>query len=271
MRTPSIRGALGTFLLVTAALSLGAACGSSDSDPPGVTYKYPDVASLCDAGATAQCSASLVQHCATTADDCHAVRVQLCKAQTPSTLTYRPAQADACIDALRAAYADATLTADEQRVINAACSVVFEGTGTAGATCDADVDCHLSQSFVCVKKGSTGMCEVPKAVSAGDSCSAADAACTLGTHCNPTSLHCDKDGVLGDPCNATAPCDAATTCDAASTKCIARLADGTACHTDSECQGGICLVVGASQRCASAQNFSAGDPACDAFRPKATP
>jgi hypothetical protein len=257
--------------LATLAASL-AHCSSTPVAPP--PPKFPDAASFCTGWAQAECSDKVIQVCAATGkDQCVTKRQARCTAtivqpQTQAGHTYDNTKAETCVNAVAAAYADASITSDEQAAIDAACALVFSGTVAKGSPCSVDADCRQADGLGCVvhaaapveggSSGPPGICQVPVSVSAGQSCTAVDAVCAAGYHCGLTS-HCDADGQAGEACGLTAPCATGFQC-ASTGLCEAKIADGKACTTGTECAHGICLE--GANLCAPVFQLSSAEQFC---------
>jgi hypothetical protein len=250
-----------------------AACTTKTDDAGGPAGpKYPDVQSYCTARAQAECSQTAITNCASPSSDaCVATREAKCNGASPTDRTYRADQAEACVNAVAAAYADAIIEPSEVDDMNKACGVLFQqDSGTAGVACAVDTDCKLSDGFACVLHADAttqtikGTCESPTPAAAGDSCSAADAQCADGLYCD-TGSHCVKQGVAGDPCSAIQPCGKGLACDATSNKCVSKAATGSACTSDADCADGIC-DKGANPVCVAKLILSPNEPACADFR-----
>jgi hypothetical protein len=240
--------------------------------------KYPDAASYCTGRAQAECSDTVVTNCvAASKDACVTARKSACTSDiNPSVLaglTYNSARAEACVNEVASAYANAVITSDENKAINDACGLVFSGSAAKGAACSADADCKQSDNLRCVVHAATatvspdggtaeGTCQVPTTVGAGQSCSAAEAVCVDGFHCGSTS-HCDADGEIGESCSAVAPCDATLKC-ASNGLCAAKLADNQPCSVTNpgECASGMCIAGATVTVCASSWVLSLSEPFC---------
>jgi hypothetical protein len=246
-------------LLLWAFLGL-AACSAADKGP-----KYPDANSFCNARAQAECSSEVIKACAAPdATHCIANRQAACIAATPTGTSYNPNGAEPCISAVAAAYSDAKLTTEENRTTNDTCATVFEGSGSANATCQKDVDCKISTGLRCVVGGgvTTGTCQVPDVVQGGGSCALPSQLCTDGFHCGETH-HCDINSQVAETCTAALPCVETARC-AATGMCEEKLADGTACVSDDECLHGLCARgTGTAQGlCVSQMILAPNEPFC---------
>jgi len=178
--------------------------------------------------------------------------------------TYSPKGAETCVNAVSAAYADARLSAQENRTIAEACVTVFEGPGVANTTCKKDTECKMSAGLRCVLRGGsdTGSCQVPQIVTGGGVCSAANQSCAAGFHCGPTD-HCDINSQAGEPCNDALPCAPGARCTLAG-KCEKKLDDSSVCTSDEECLNSLCARGTSSQQglCVSQMTLAPNEPFC---------
>jgi hypothetical protein len=285
MRTQS-----GLLACMTAAVVSMAAsgCGSNSDPVSGPQYTYPDVGTYCAARAKAECSTVLLDNCSSTQAACVATRQGLCGQAVPPgvntippTVTYRPAQADACIAAVAAAYTDDKVTEAELAAIDKACSQLFEGVGVANSPCTGDADCNLDAQFECVKPtgSASGTCQIPKTVDPGGDCSSADSVCKDGYFCSAEAQGCLQKYALGKACNDQKPCQDTLVCvptapPAPDGTCQAKLdvaspctCPGTQTWCESvDCAGGLCSAIAGNLACASQLKLSPNEPICGDFR-----
>jgi hypothetical protein len=249
-------------------------CGSNSDPVSGPQYAYPDVTSYCAARAKAECSAVVLDSCQSAETSCMTTRQGLCGQSVPPGAKYRPAQADACIAAVAAAYTDDKFTAAERDAIDEACSKLFEGLGEKGSTCSSNTDCNLDAQLECVKPtgADTGTCQVPDLKQPGDPCSAADAVCKEGYFCtSSTPKTCAKKLPSGEACNDVLPCDDTLRCvptapPATDGLCEPKLPIQSSCQVDDDCADGFCLQIAGELKCASSIKLSPNEPACADFR-----
>lgn len=256
---------------VLAGLALVTACGSDDGEaaPPGPNH--PDVAAYCNARARAECSEQAVSNCASpSVEACVAKRQMVCAGTIPAGKSYRPNEADPCIEAVGAAYANAIVDKDERAAIAAACANLFETeAGVTGWECEVDSDCRMSEGYRCVLRADAdagkmkGACQVPKSVEAGDSCEAVDAQCESGLYCDE-GAHCVKIGAAGSLCGPTKPCGEGLKCDPDEGKCIVKASVGSACESDDDCFDGMCDT--GQKLCVAQVILSPNEPVCGEFR-----
>jgi hypothetical protein len=252
------RTAASAALLFPTWIALGA-CGPDHED------KYPDTTAFCHARAEAECNTEVIRACAVV-DATHCVdrRQAACLAETPPGTTYDATHADACITSVASAYADAKLTAEENRATDTVCVRVFDGTGSASAACQIDQDCRVSIGLRCVRAGGSalGTCQIPERVQGGGSCTLPRQLCIEGFHCG-TSQHCDINGRVGEPCSELLPCASSATCSATGS-CVSKFSDGTPCVNDAECLHDLCARgTGASQGlCVTQMTLAPNEPFC---------
>jgi hypothetical protein len=234
---------------------------SSENGP-----KYPDVSSFCSGRAKAECNGEVIKACAVVdTERCVASRRDACLAATPKQMTYNPARAEDCIDAVSAAFGDARLTAEENRKTSDVCALLFDGPGTAGAMCQGDVDCKVGDGLRCVLGGGSqsGTCQVPERVQGGGLCSMPKQLCADGFHCGAT-FHCDINSQVGEPCNDVfLPCAESALC-GANGVCVAKFPDATPCTRDGECLNDICARGSSSPQglCVTQMNLAPNEPFC---------
>jgi hypothetical protein len=221
-----------------------------NSTPDTPKPKYPDAASYCNGRATAECSDAVVAACAVSSKDiCVAKRSIVClNVEVPTGKVYDSSKAEACVNKVSAAYADAKLTKDEIDTYTAACGLLFSGTGIKDANCSVDTDCEQSEGLACVLRptasavdaggDAAGTCQVPVPGKAGDSCADANVQCADGYHCDPTVQYCVVNRAVNQTCSAAIPCIATLKCSTAGT-CEPTLATG-ACAANADCTSGIC-------------------------------
>ncbi len=176
------------FSFVLWCLLGSAACSSSESAAdPNAT-----VSSFCENWGKAACSAEVVVACsgadkvdADLTDDCVSSQRAFCEKLLPSK-GYSSQFAVQCLNAVKAAYSDAKLDADEIATVRHRgdpCNHLIRGTKGAGDLCSSDDDCDTLQNYLCVFKSGEGRCQTPTLVDAGKSCSAPGAACRPGNYC----------------------------------------------------------------------------------------
>jgi len=177
---------------------------------------------------------------------------------------YRPAMAEACLEAVRAG--SSSLCTSGFRGAAPACQRVFAAkvaTARLGQPCAQDQDCLLSPQgpVRCAGDNGMGRCQVilpgragmgpcvatvsgPVTVPAGEltstsvmgySCNVADA-----TWCDDVSGKCAPVEAVGAACTSFGECGPAGWCDDGTGKCVPRKAEGAACTVDEECPSTVC-------------------------------
>jgi hypothetical protein len=235
-----------------------AGCGSKDD------LKYPDVSAYCRGRGEAECAKEVLLACAVSdAQKCVTSRQAACIDATPKGAVYNPNGAESCIQAVSSAFADAKLSAQENRTVGEACTALFDGSGSVDAVCKKDIDCKVSAGLRCVLRGGSdsGSCQVPLRVTGGGVCSAANQCCIAGFHCGSTN-HCDVNSQVDELCSEVLPCLETARCNAG--KCERKLADGSPCSSDEECLNALCARgTGAAQGlCVSQMTLAPNEPFC---------
>jgi hypothetical protein len=194
---------------------------------------------------------------------CIAKRQAACIDATPPGISYNPNGAEPCLKVVGSSYADAKLSAQENRTMTESCAAVFEGAGVANATCKKDLECKVSGGLRCVLRGGsdTGTCQIPQRVTGGGVCNSPSQLCIDGFHCGP-SEHCDINGQVGEPCTELLPCVESARCTAG--KCEKKLDDGTPCTGDQECLNALCARGSSSPQglCVSQMTLAPNEPFC---------
>lgn len=185
---------------------------------------------------------------------------------TGTNLRFSGHNADACLSAVKAAYADADLTAAEAKTVmrlGKPCDRLVSGPRNAGQSCDSSSDCNTPDGFECAIKGTSvdGTCQMPVVKQPGLSCAAAQEICTDGFYCNETN--CVEGKALGEPCVNSLECGAEGYC-SASSECTPLLTVGSQCTHDSECTSDVCYPSGGTTpECLERLRLSPSEPACD--------
>jgi len=258
---------------------LGAAACSAKKDSLQ-QVELADVQSFCDEWAKRACNDQVVSHCAAeSADTCVAAQRTFCESLVPDG-EYSEVTAEACLDAVAAAYADAVLTADERdtlQALGATCDKIRSGSTGKGGDCTEDSDCNRDVDLACVKKAghTTGECEKPTSVGGGISCADPDIVCDDGFYCD--GAHCVEDAAASGPCSAAVPCKDGFQCLSAdgtpvddgsdantAGTCAPLKKTGEACHHDADCLSRICAprINSASGVCADQILLTPSEPIC---------
>lgn len=219
---------------------------------------------FCERWGSAACTSEVISVCQTTASSCQASQAASCRDWLPSD--FQDVGVGECLDAVRAAYEDADLDADELDVVwrlGAPCNRIVVA-GESGDACQRDDDCSRSAGLTCVfKDEASGTCQRAELVEAGFSCSEADQACEPGFYCD--GEHCVVGGDAEDSCKNDSQCGLGLFC--SNEVCAERLPVGADCTSDSECESRICYEVDAGERvCVDRIRLSPAEPACDALK-----
>jgi hypothetical protein len=223
---------------------------------------------FCSRWGAAVCNADVVSACqASNVDACRLSQERFCLDLVPSN-GFTSDRADACIDAVKSAYSDTDLTAEELGTVlrlDAPCDQLVRGTRAAGESCMSRLDCNGPEGYDCVFKAGemTGNCEQPVVVQPGRDCTSDNALCTDGFYCNGSN--CVEGGRPGEACLRNDQC-ADGYCGPNSV-CAAGLAVNVDCTLDAQCASGLCYRFSASERvCTDRVRLSRTDPLCDNAR-----
>jgi hypothetical protein len=253
------------------ALTLPLACGVDEETPPDPLATRDG---FCDSWGQNACQPNVVDNCnAPSVDDCVDSQTDFCLRILPEK--YSVTHARECLNALKSAYEDAVLSADDIKVViklAAPCDKLSTGTSDEHEPCTAHDDCDTAGGFECVIKADAteGACEKPTAVGGGKSCSAAGAVCEEDFYCN--GKNCVAYTETGDPCVGDFECQPAEHCvvasDASEGTCEPRLARSETCSADEDCQSLYCARgEGESEgKCADKIVLSLNEPLCDNLR-----
>lgn len=253
-------------LLLGLALQLG--CSGEEAPEPN---PLANKAGFCKQWAQAACQEKVVSACdAASVDDCVASQRAFCEGAAP--MTYASTKADACIAAVKAAYADADLTAEEIQVVRylgPPCDQLSKGLLDEGDDCAADEECNTAAGLHCIRKQDVvlGSCQTPQEVAAGDFCDEPSQVCAAGYYCNGENCVIFKK--TNGACSADYECKPVDHCvieaDADQGTCTPRLELNEACTADEDCQSGYCVSKSGSTEgeCASMIRLSRSEPLCD--------
>jgi hypothetical protein len=264
--------------LVASSSILGCAAGAEDTAPGapsgGDPTAYATLADFCAGRAKAECSDVVVKACGSkTSAACLGARTAACNASAPQGTTYEAQNAPACITAVKAAYADATITDDELATLATTCGTkIFSGPGAARAPCTTDYDCSSADGLACViALGATdGKCLAPHEVKPSDACPNEADVCTKGFFCDGKSKTCSPKAAEGQSCySLTLPCDDGLKCPDSpfASGCTAKAPAGAACSADADCAKGLCdKLQGSSEgNCTESVQLSTLDALCVGF------
>jgi hypothetical protein len=175
---------------------------------------------------------------------------------------------DACISAVKDAYADGDLRDDELATVyslDGACSAIIVGPGEVGDACSSDRDCDASRGLVCARKSSQdeGSCQEALLVGPGRDCAAERKVCGTGFYCD--GEHCVEAKARGASCSFHGECDPGGFCNGEGI-CEAGRRVSEECSADLECSSGICHDFEDTQVCTDRIVLTRTDPACDDLR-----
>jgi hypothetical protein len=250
-----------SFFFLSSIVFLVCACSSEESQPEETREDF------CERWGEAACSDEVVSVCqSASASACRLSQESYCLSLVPAA-GFASAQADACIGAIGAAYADADLNAAELKTVlrlAAPCDRLIRGPQEDSETCTERTDCDTAADFTCVIKGAQtqGRCAIPREVEAGRDCSADNAVCEAGFFCDGDN--CIEQRAAGAACVRNEQC-AEGYCDGS--ECTAGLGIDTACTSDEQCASGFCFEFSStSQVCTDRVRLSRTDPICRNLR-----
>jgi hypothetical protein len=222
---------------------------------------------FCRDWAIAACSEDVVDYCqARGPEECHQGQEDFCRGLVPED--FSDSEGAACIDAVKAAYADGELRDEELATVlklGEPCDRLIVGPKAEGESCTEHDDCDRSAGFECVHKAgeASGSCQVPKPTGAGKDCEAAQATCEPGFYCD--GENCIEANDIGEDCTIQEQCGDAAYCNDAG-QCTERLAVSDACDEDVQCEEGICYEFEGARTCTSLLRLARSEPICDDLR-----
>ena len=259
--------------LVLLAFTLPVGCNVEEDAPPDPLAKP---AGFCDAWADSACQKEVLDACQAEAEeDCLSTQSDFCRDIIPEN--YSSEHASECLNAVKAAYEDGNLTADELGVViklGAPCDQLSKGSRTDGETCEKSDDCDTAGGFSCIAKlgETTGVCAKPEEVGAGEACDGPAQVCGEGYFCTgencvvykKTGAACDGDY----QCKPTDRCVVDTTLDPVTGTCQLRAKMSAPCVKDDDCQSHFCVVASGKTEglCASLIRLSISEPLCENLR-----
>ncbi len=249
------------------------ACAAPVMEQDSAT-QYSSLGKYCGARAQAECNTQVVTHCGVKDPAaCVQKRTSACMADTPQGATYEPARALACVEAVKTAYASATLTKDALAAMDTACALIWSGPGTARAPCSVDLDCSSKDGLRCViPLGQTaGKCLRPSMVPPAAPCPGEADQCPSDYYCQTKSQVCVSRGAEGSQCNRDSmPCLPGLYCSGALfiTACKPLATAGSPCDTGGDCADGLCDKASSSSKgtCSAAITLSPLDARCVNYR-----
>jgi len=266
MRTPLLA-------LVVLAFTLPVGCKVEDDTPPDPLAK---ASGFCEAWAESACQDEVLSACqAAEQADCLSTQSDFCRGILPEN--YSSEHAGECLKAVKSAYEDADLTAEELAIViklAAPCDQLSKGSSTDGETCRTNDDCDTADGFSCIAKlgAATGVCAKPEEVGAGEACDGPAQVCAEGYFC--TGENCvvyKKTGAAceGDyQCKPTDHCVIDAAADPVAGTCELRAKVSAACAKDDDCQSHYCVVASGETEglCASLIRLSQHEPLCENLR-----
>lgn len=244
-----------------------AACSAEKEGPKAPPDPLATDTGFCAEWAKAACNDTVVENCSgglTDTDACIAAQNNFCMNAIP-TGRYVSADAEACIDAVRDAYSDAQLTAEEAQTVlrlKNECAAVVSGSGQEGANCVSDLDCDTRSGFECIEQtDGSGACYAPSVQGGGYSCNEPQQVCEAGFYCDVAADVCRKRLDESQACSETELCLESLRCDAAT--CQPKTAIAQPCTSDEDCASGLCARgTSADGKCAAKIILSAAEPTC---------
>jgi hypothetical protein len=188
--------------------------------------------------------------------ECHA-RISVWRAATGGTRPLRDANAQACLDKVKTAYATLPITGDTLHALQETCARVFQGTGKTLEPCAVDLDCD--GNLICDKSH----CAEKKVVPAGGLCGNPGEICSAGESCKIAVggvLQCSKRKATGEACSTADPCGETLRCTGT---CVDRVASGVGCLVDEDCASNFCSPF--SKNCSVGLSFAGGAASCLAY------
>ena len=232
------------------AVCLSAACSSAKKRAGGSSNKT--AAQFCESFGKAACNEAVVDACSgggTDVEACISAQQNFCLSQLTRPEQYSADNAQACLDAVEAAYDDAKLSADEVEVVRnfgAPCNELIRGPGTEGMSCFQQFDCNTLEGLTCVKKvgQNAGTCQIPEIVGGGFSCTGQNQTCADGFYCDGTNCLAAPNQP-GASCNPdSVPCSPEFNCLGTDPdySCQPKGDLGASCTMPTDCKSSLCSV-----------------------------
>ena len=229
-----------THWLIPLALLVFACDGESDP-VPAPPNPLAQVEGFCKDWARGACNETVVSDCSGGGSDteaCITSQAAACVVLMRGK-EYSADHADACLDAVEAAYADARINREELTLITelgAPCDLVTSGDGVDGDSCSTDTNCDLAGGYQCLG----GTCGIPAVVGGGRACGQPQQICEDQFYCNGSN--CIEKGGQGATCSDTAPCLIGLSCEGTpgAQTCVTKLDNGASCQNHDDCASGIC-------------------------------
>jgi hypothetical protein len=263
------------------ALLLLSAC-SSEEPGPRADDKYKTRGAFCDGWADAACNDDAVMNCGSSRAACLEHQATYCLNLLPTG--YSSVNAETCIDAVKRAYRDAELTAEELKVVQrlqGECSQLVDGGRVDGESCTLSTECNTIQGSICVIKvgDEVGTCQVPNVVGGGASCREEDRICEDGYFCSEVAdYNCIQSRYAPDSgqteaveCSHDAECSPAGFCeiptDETSGICVPLLpsSSSASCTRDEQCVSDFCLLSATRPYCTDLVILTGESSVCSNF------
>ena len=246
---------------VLSLLVLWVGCGGDDEE------KARTPAEFCAEWAEAACSPETVSACqAADAATCRKSQALACIRLVPES--YSDEMGDACIAAVKAAYADGDLRGEELATVgrlSGPCASIIRGPKAKGESCSSTTECQASGGLTCVRKSDSakGTCQVAEEVAGGRDCEAAQKTCAAGFYCDGENCLEAKD--VGESCKIPEECGPDRFC-SDDGECEAGRKTGAECTADDQCNTGICLDYEGKMVCTDRIVLTRSEPACNDLR-----
>lgn len=259
--------------VVLLAFTLPFGCKFEEDAPPDPLAKRTG---FCEAWAANACQPKVLEACNTPAvAGCESTQSDFCLGIVPEN--YASKHAGECLSAVKAAYKDGDLTADELQVViklGAPCDKLSKGISADGESCSKNDECNTAGGFSCILKlgASKGTCGKPEEVGPGQACDGPTQVCDEGNFCN--GENCVAYRKTNGACSADFQCKPEDHCVIDDTvepptgACAVRAELSADCTSDDDCQSHFCVVASAETvgKCASTIRLSINEPLCDQLR-----
>lgn len=229
---------------------------------------YATADGFCQEWARAACNDDVVSICGMTDDNegCLESQEAFCDNSLEDE-NYVPDNARDCVDAVRSAYADGDLSAEELQTVRRfgpPCDTLWKGDSDEGEKCDEPSDCDTVDGYTCVRKGETSTCQIPEVVGGGRSCDEAQQICEEDFYCD--GENCLERLDLDESCQSDEQCKADLRCEGGG--CVERAGPAEHCTSDAECASNLCTIAfgDSSGICVSMVRLSASEPVCKDLR-----
>jgi hypothetical protein len=245
--------------------AVAASCGTKEGNPP--PDPLANRGGFCGQWGKVACSAQVQKDCAaSSAEKCIDAQDLYCR-QIVDSDAYSPEFAEQCLEAVKAAYADARLTAEELGVVTKLaepCDKLLTGAGVTGDACSRDFDCDTHANLRCVLRPTgEGTCQEPVEVEGGFPCTSAEQVCKTGLYCDGTNCLARK--AEGAACDTVALCREDLKCEGTPGTCVARAGNAEDCANDADCVSNICAKSTgvATGKCVNDIILQPTNPLCD--------